>query len=227
MYPALIENSAARPPSRVVARRRDLLAATLRVVARKGLSGITVNDVATEAGCSYGVVLFHFGTKERLLLAALDTLRAEYEALWLEPEPEPDAAHRLLRMIGTDFDPEIANPDTLAVWVAFWAEASRNPAYRDTCSALKRRYADEVARLVAVLAGRWGGAANPLDIAESLYALTDGFWVRAQVTGENDAADRARRVALCRAFLALHFPSDPAFAPDPAGRSAPTATPVR
>ncbi len=54
------------------ARQQQLLAAALTVVARRGLSGITVNDIADEAGCSYGVIAFHFKTKERLLLEALN-----------------------------------------------------------------------------------------------------------------------------------------------------------
>ena len=136
-------------------RRRQLLSATITVIARKGLSGITMNDIAKEAGCSYGVVAFHFQTKQRMLLAALDHLGEEYSALWqytLAQATGASAAERLALMLGLDFDYRVAKPKHLAVWLAFWAEASRVPAYRVRCAEWKLRSHTTTVGLVRDLA---------------------------------------------------------------------------
>jgi AcrR family transcriptional regulator len=51
------------------ARRQQLIAATMRVLARKGFAQTTLSDVAAEAGVSHGLVNFHFESKEKLLTA--------------------------------------------------------------------------------------------------------------------------------------------------------------
>ena len=60
-----------------LARRDDILAATIRVIARDGLSQTTVEKVAELAGISPGTVTFHFSRKDALLLAALALRTAE------------------------------------------------------------------------------------------------------------------------------------------------------
>ena len=67
LEPKTVAKKARRGPTRedkVVERRLSLLEATLRVIARKGLIGVTMSDIASEAGCAYGVVAFHFKSKE-------------------------------------------------------------------------------------------------------------------------------------------------------------------
>ena len=51
--------------------RRALLDATVRVVARKGLRGLTYREVAAEAGVTYGLVSHHFGSRDALVQEAL------------------------------------------------------------------------------------------------------------------------------------------------------------
>ena len=52
--------------------RDALLAATVHVVAREGLRGLTYRAVAEEAGVANTLVAHHFGTRDALLQAALD-----------------------------------------------------------------------------------------------------------------------------------------------------------
>ncbi len=101
-------------------RRRSLIEAALTIIARKGLAGFTMNDIAQEAGCSYGVVSFHFKSKEGITLAALDHMVEEYDRSLNRPEYDSPAA-RLLRMIELDFDSEMSNAGRIAVFTDFWA----------------------------------------------------------------------------------------------------------
>lgn len=191
-------------------RRRQLLLATINVIARKGLSGITMNDIAKEARCSYGVVAFHFKTKQRMLLAALDHLGDEYGALWERTIAQASAstAERLGLMIGIDFDYRVAKPKHLAVWLAFWAEASRVSAYRKRCGELKQRSLKTTVDLVRALAAERGAPVDVDAVARSLYLLSDGCWIYSHVTGEAGPAERERYRHLCFTFLTMVFPQD-------------------
>jgi DNA-binding transcriptional regulator YbjK len=53
------------------ARERPLMEATLRIIGRKGLDGVTHRAVAAEAGMSLGAVTHHFKTRDILVDAAL------------------------------------------------------------------------------------------------------------------------------------------------------------
>ena len=198
----------ANKTDQVAERQEQLLAATVTVIARKGLSGITMNDIAVEAGCSYGVVAFHFKSKERLLLAALDMLVREYEVLWekiLAPNTAT-VAQRLQLMIDLDFDKRIAKPKNLAVWMAFWAETSRVAAYR--CGELKRRSLTSIGELVAALTEEKHLDLPAAQIAFGLYALSDGCWTFNHVTGETGPAQREASRRLCYAYMAGFFPDE-------------------
>jgi TetR/AcrR family transcriptional repressor of bet genes len=195
------------------ARRQEILAATLAVIARKGLSGLTLNDIAVEVGCSYGLVSFHFKSKERLLLMALDTLVEEYEPMWLAlgAGPLPPPAVRLALMIKADFDRRVASSGKVAIWTAFWAEASRAPAYRKKCAELKRRYQAKAVDLVREIAIAHGVTLDAEQVAGGLNAMIDGAWLQGHVTGDWGDAGRARARDTCLAYLAAVLPA--AFGP--------------
>ena len=57
-------------------RRAQIMRAAFEVAARDGLEGLTVRKVATRARLSSGLVLFHFSTKEQLIVALLDWVLA-------------------------------------------------------------------------------------------------------------------------------------------------------
>src|SRR5512139_68209 len=59
-------------------RREQLIAATIRSVANRGLADTTIATVAREAGLSQGIINLHFRTKEKLLVDTLRYLADEY-----------------------------------------------------------------------------------------------------------------------------------------------------
>lgn len=196
-------------------RRKQLLEAACAVIARRGLSGITVNDIASEAGCSYGVIAFHFKTKERLLLAALNLVASKYEAVWSEAMAAAPSspAERLRILLEVDFDPRIARAADLAVWMAFWDEAPRVAAYKRRCNELKRRSLQSITDLVSELAALRSLDIDVESVSQGLYAITDGCWIFGHVTGQNGPKDRKRYRQVCLTFLSAFFPDD--FSPIP------------
>ncbi len=57
--------------SRGEATKQKLFEATLRLSASRGLVGLTVDDIAAEAGVAKGTVYYNFGSKDRLVDALL------------------------------------------------------------------------------------------------------------------------------------------------------------
>ncbi len=69
-----------RVPKRVDhdGRRRQIADALLRTAARRGLHAAGMREVAAEAGVSLRLVQYYFGTKEELMLAAMQRLAAQF-----------------------------------------------------------------------------------------------------------------------------------------------------
>ncbi len=81
---------------KAVKTRAALLAAADSVVRRDGVSNLTLERVAAEAGVSKGGLLYHFGTKQELVVAMLDDslTRADDSLSDLASSDEPGAFAR-------------------------------------------------------------------------------------------------------------------------------------
>ncbi|MCV3210826.1 TetR family transcriptional regulator C-terminal domain-containing protein [Mesorhizobium sp. YC-39] len=193
----------------VAERRQSLLDAAVAVIAKKGLIGVTIRRIAAEAKCSYGVVSFHFKSKDGIIIAALDYLSDEYEQLLARGNRTGvSPARRLKTMIESDFDGRVANAKRIAVWVSFWAETVRVRSYRKRCAELKARYNASAEADVAALAKERGLTVDAAQVAHSLNAMIDGFWI-ANLVGDNtgQAGQLASKEA-CLAYLRSVFPDD-------------------
>src|SRR6185312_13718647 len=79
-YWAVDEGYGERVPKRVdhEERRRQIADALLRTAVTRGLHATGMREVAAEAGVSLRLVQYYFGTKEELLLAAMQHLAAQF-----------------------------------------------------------------------------------------------------------------------------------------------------
>ncbi|MBW5420717.1 TetR family transcriptional regulator [Streptomyces sp. BG9H] len=85
------------PPESPPRRRRDperriaeIAAATERVIAERGIEGLTHRAVAEEAGVPLGATTYHFATKDDLIQAALQRAYERYAAMlqeWVAQRP--------------------------------------------------------------------------------------------------------------------------------------------
>ena len=188
-------------------RRKQLIDATIRSVANRGLADTTIATVAREAGLSQGIINLHFKTKERLLTETLRYLADEYRnachAAAARTEGSPEAG--LTAMVELDFQRGICERNKLAVWFAFWGERKFRPTYRRICSERDRSYDDMVRVLCAQLCEHGGYAeVDPALVADGLSALTDGLWLDLLVRPDSMTRDLARRISLT--YLADAFP---------------------
>ncbi|UCI32073.1 TetR family transcriptional regulator C-terminal domain-containing protein [Mesorhizobium sp. B4-1-4] len=193
----------------VIDRRRSLVEAAVKVISKRGLTGVTISSIAAEAKCSYGVVSFHFQSKEGIIFAALDHTAAEYEAYLTQLNASAlGPADRIRRMIDTDFSRKAAGRDTIALWLAFWAEAVRVPLYHKRCAELREHYNRAVYADITELAQLRGVSINAAQLAISLNALISGLWIENLVSTMSMAEGQKIGHEACLAFMRLHFPED-------------------
>jgi TetR/AcrR family transcriptional repressor of bet genes len=69
-----------RAQARSEDRRADVIRAAYRVMAREGVHRVPLQQIAAEAGVSKGLLIYHFQTKDGLVLAALEWVLETTEA---------------------------------------------------------------------------------------------------------------------------------------------------
>ncbi|CEH47434.1 TetR family transcriptional regulator [Xanthomonas citri pv. durantae] len=69
--------------------RSKILEAAVRVVHRDGVTGITFEAVASEAGLTRGGMLYHFPSRDALLLGIHEYLAGQWEALLIQAAGKP------------------------------------------------------------------------------------------------------------------------------------------
>ena len=189
------------------ARRQQLVDATMKCIARKGIGSTTLSDVAGEAGLSQGIVNLHLKSKDNLLNETLRALASEYREQFdktLE-RSGPQPADRLRALMEFDFRPSICNRQKLAVWFAFWGEVQSRPTYRRLCDESDSYYDSVVEGLCEELIA--DGGYEHIDAklaANALMSMTNGLWLSCLISPQ--AWDRHEAMAAVMSFLCAVFP---------------------
>lgn len=178
-------------------RRAELGAAAARVIARAGISGATMREVAAEAGWTTGALTHYFSDKGELLRFTLETSLARRRAQRprrRELNPLEALRASLMNALPTDEDSRLH----WTVTVAFCAQASGDPRLAELQRDAYRDFLVGITNLVE-RAERAHGAAATAE-ASRLIALVDGIAVQALFDPESWPA--ARQIALLDAELA-------------------------
>lgn len=102
-------------------RRADVLAAAVRVFARKGFAATRIDDVAAEAGISKGSVYLSYDSRDDLLTAAFDSYAARSQALLRRAqESEEPALERLVALVRSVLELVAGEPDLARVLLDLW-----------------------------------------------------------------------------------------------------------
>jgi len=188
-------------------RRQQLIDATMKCIARKGMGSTTLGDVAKEAGLSQGIVNLHFKSKDNLLKETLSSLASEYRDKFDKAlqKSGPHPADKLRAIMEHDLRPSICNQRKLAIWFAFWGEVKSRPTYRRLCDEWDQYYDDVVADLCKELIAE-GGYKNvdAMTVANGLAAMTNGLWLSCLIGPQ--AWDRNEADAAIMSYLRNVFP---------------------
>jgi len=192
-------------------RRQQLIDATMKCIARKGMGSTTLGDVASEAGLSQGIVNLHFESKDNLLTETLRYLADEYKTQFnhaLEMSG-PTAAEKLHALMALDLRPAILDRRKVAVWFAFWGEVKSRPTYRKICEKSDEYYDKVVRELCDELINEGGYEhVTPGAITTALTSMTNGMWLSCLISPKSfDRQDAMHAVdEYLRNIFPQHFP---------------------
>jgi AcrR family transcriptional regulator len=198
----------ARNPGIRSNRKKELIEATIYVIAAFGYHGTTVSRVAKSANVSVGLMNFHFESKDKLFEEVFKYLANEYMLVWntrVRSAPaEPWA--RLEAMVETYFDRDVFTGEKLAVWFAFWSDPQLRDKFREAATAVERRYVKELEhQIYNICIAQPSGVAQAkkvaVRVAGALSAMIDGFWLQALLYPKTFKTKDA--VRSCMAFVKL------------------------
>ena len=168
--------------TRVDEKRRAVLDATLRILAREGTRGVTHRAVAEEAGTSLRATTYYFASRDELLTEALrhyartaiarfDALRVPLDAALDVGDPVQTGATVLAATVMSDV---LDDRDGLVAEYELVMEIGRRPELEDEY----REWQSRLTALLATYARRFGAADPELD-ARLVLATLRGLEIEA------------------------------------------------
>ena len=184
-----------------------LLRAVPRTVARSGFRGLTYRALAKEAGVTYGLISYHFGSREALIEdAARVAVDEAISKSQLVPESGAieDFASGLPQLLKEDRDAQLFQFDLVT-------EALRNEKLQEPVAELYRHYVEAVDEALHEF-----GIEDDPALARIVFAALDGLTLQ-QFAFQDDAAtaeavarlqELIRELAAARATAAPDKPAD-------------------
>jgi len=188
-------------------RQLQLIKATIRSIAKHGLSATTMVTVSSEAKLSQGIINLHFQSKDRLLVETLRFVADEYRAAWEKAfsESGDSTVEKITALVGVDFEKSICQRNKLAVWFAFWGESKSRPVYRNICTERDIEYRKVLTRLFQRAIDEGGYLHLEADaVACGLLAMSQGLWLDLLMSPQFMTPEQAREI--CMDFMKNIFP---------------------
>jgi AcrR family transcriptional regulator len=190
-------------------RRIEMLRAAAELICERGFGDTRIADVAKRAGVSSALVIYYFGTRDRLLVDALRySEESGYEAMEQKLAEISSLRERLSLLIKWTCVPEADNeiPGAWGLWFDLWAQAFRHDE-------VKAGRVELDARWRAMIVDAVKSAAPDIDVdvrtfALEFSALLDGLSI--QVALEDPEVDSAVAydVAMRFAERELNLPAE-------------------
>ena len=181
------------------ARREEIIAATLRVAAAKGLANTTVREVASEMGTSSGLIHHYFNSMDDVLAAAFDQAASADLAATEAAMHSCGGADERLSTFFSAYT-RLDEYSSFQMWLDAWAEARRRPALGATSRRLNVAWQHLIATTIAEgIDEGTVSCAEPDATAWRVLSLLDGLSM--QLAAHPGVIDRS--VALDWAMTAL------------------------
>ncbi|WCD77890.1 TetR/AcrR family transcriptional regulator [Pseudomonas sp. TUM22785] len=192
-----------RPVGDHNAKRAELLAAAIAVIAQDGYAGASMRRVAQHAGCTTGAVTYYFANKEEMVSAVAQSLFDQIDAMLEINREQLDIGELIrewLQWVSLD------QPGGWLAWLQLLTHARHEPAF---AGIIKQRYARfrEVFTSVLEEGQRQGKIRDdiPADLlADQVSAISDGWLMMLPIEPERFSAKRGQ--ALLDALMVLISP---------------------
>lgn len=128
-------------------RASRILNAAITLLARDGISGVSMRAVAREARVSLGLVNYHYEGKLSLIKAVLHRVEQQDLAL-VAPDPSLPPVERLRAALRRVADAEFLTTEYLSLRLQLWALASAHEDFEHINTEAQERYRSGIAQLI-------------------------------------------------------------------------------
>jgi AcrR family transcriptional regulator len=190
-------------------RRIEMLRAAAELICERGFGDTRIADVAKRAGVSSALVIYYFGTRDRLLVDALRySEESGYEAMEQKLAEISSLRDRLSLLIKWTCVPEADNeiPGAWGLWFDLWAQAFRHDEVKAGRVELDARW-----RAMIVAAVKSADLDTDIDIrtfALEFSALLDGLSIQVALDDPEVDSSVAYDVAMRFAERELNLPAE-------------------
>jgi AcrR family transcriptional regulator len=190
-------------------RRIEMLRAAAELICERGFGDTRIADVAKRAGVSSALVIYYFGTRDRLLVDALRySEESGYEAMEQKLAEISSLRDRLSLLIKWTCVPEADNeiPGAWGLWFDLWAQAFRHDEVKAGRVELDARW-----RAMIVDAVKSADLDTDIDIrtfALEFSALLDGLSIQVALDDPEVDSSVAYDIAMRFAERELNLPAE-------------------
>ena len=154
--------------------RSHILEVTRKLFAEPGFRGVTLDQIAEETGTAKSSILWHFGTKEHLLLEVLDGIIRELETSYRHSYPKNLSLGKKMRLLIDDYVRLMEQyPELGTVFFGMLFDAELINTIRDRAKEMYREYRELIAHHLAD-----SGVPATEHIAAAVAALFDGVFIQ-------------------------------------------------
>lgn len=160
-------------------RRKLLIEATLRCLAKHGYGGTTVEVICKEAEVSRGLLSHHFNGKSDIFVQAYEYMAEKLDNTYysLVKQAGEGAVDKLEAMIKAAFTPPTFETESLSIWISLWNLAQVDEEINELNKIHYHKYRRGIANLLGEIADEKNISINTSRAALSLTALMDGLWL--------------------------------------------------
>ncbi|MFQ4149667.1 TetR family transcriptional regulator C-terminal domain-containing protein [Arthrobacter sp. LAPM80] len=175
------------------ARRVEVLGETVRQIREKGMATVRIADVAAGMNVSPALIMYHFETKEKLMVEAL-TYAAERDLLKLARIMRGSFSPARLLMAALQWYAPTGQARGWKIWVDAWSASMRDASLAHVLADLQGQWTRAISGIIddGVAAGTFTTESS-YAAATRLTSLLDGLAVRMLV--HKEAIDRAHTQA--------------------------------
>jgi AcrR family transcriptional regulator len=186
-------------------RREQMLAAAAELIPQRGFANMRISDVAHRAGVSPALVIYYFGTKDRLLTEAVRYNERIFDELTQAKLAETTSfVERLETIVELSCAPS-SRHGAWSIWLELWAQALRRPESAASRRALDDEWRALIERIIrdAVASGEVGSEVDVEDFVVTFAALLDGLLIQVALEDPQVSGERAAGIAMRFARIAL------------------------
>ncbi len=191
------------------ARRIGMLRAAAELICERGFGDTRIADVAKRAGVSSALVIYYFGTRDRLLVDALRySEESFYEAAEQMLAEVPSLRERLSLLIRWTCVPEGYDeiPGAWGLWFDLWAQAFRHDEIKAGRVELDARWRKMI--VDAIKSAELDTKVNARMFALEFAALLDGLAIQVALDDPEVDSDLAYEIAMHFAERELDLPPE-------------------